>query len=316
MLHQSFDVGGNRFRLVSNNALILKRITRSLKPFLSPKAKSPVDLYVFCADGGYLPVTIPVSARRVRSGDNAAVYLYKQFWLIDFQGMARIAVDRENGTALGFVQTRCLAEEPSLLEALLQPVYDYLRKKGLYMLHSGAVALGGKGLLLAGETQSGKTTSALRLVGGGFDFLSDDRCFLRKSGARFEALSFPEPVRVYPANVADLPEFQFLKKDRQKIPKKVFDIKQVYPHSIIDKAELKAIAFPCWDAAGESRLEMVSPGQALKEMLPLTMTSLFPDTARVHFEFIADLVEKMPCFRFYLGSDKEKWHDIAKGLLQ
>lgn len=68
MLHQSFDVGGNRFRLVSNNALILKRITRSLKPFLSPKAKSPVDLYVFCADGGYLPVTIPVSARRVGLG--------------------------------------------------------------------------------------------------------------------------------------------------------------------------------------------------------------------------------------------------------
>ncbi len=317
MFYRSLDIWGCYFRIVSNDALVLEGATQSLGPFFCAEAEDPVDLYIISVDGGHMPLTIPESARRVQSGDGAILFLYNQFWLMDFHGKARLAVHREKGTAWGFIQRRYVEEGSWLLGALSQPVSDYLGKRGLYMLHSGAVSLAGKGVLLAGESKSGKTTSALRLVGAGFGFLSDDRCFLRRSGCGFEVLSFPEPVTVYPPNVADLPEFQFLQGDgHDDIGRKSFGIEEVYPHSVVNRAELKAILFPCWYVAGESRLEMVSPGRAVREIFPLTISSLFPDSERAHFEFIADLVEKVPAYRLYLGGDKEKWPQLVKGLLQ
>lgn len=314
---RSFDVWGNHLRLTSNDRLILERATQSLNSFLSPISENPVNFCFFSTDVVPLPLKIPASARIVRTGTSSTLFLYKQLWLIDYHGNARFTVNQEDGTVTGYIRARCL-EEGHLLNAFLEFVYEFLRKRGLYWAHSGAVSLAGKGLLLAGESGCGKTTSVLRLVAAGFEYVSDEHSFLRRSDTGFEVLASPEPVQVYPPHVADLPELQFLQGDQHRDgPKKTFDIREAYPQSVVDRAALKAIVFPSWDPSAESRLEAVPPVQAMTALLPLTMGPFFSfGTGRTHFDFTSALVEKIPAFRLRLGGDKEKWPDIARGLLQ
>ncbi|NQT84945.1 hypothetical protein HQ563_18165 [bacterium] len=316
MLCQRFDIGGNPVHLVTNDTLILQAVSGWLNSFLCSKTEEGIKLCLLSGDGDS-PIAIPEGVVHRCSEYLSEHFLYKDFWLIDFHGSGTMVVDREKEMALGFVQSDCLRERFWLYRSLVHPLFELLRRRGLYLAHSGAVSFGGRGLLIPGESGKGKTTLTLYLVREGCGFLSDDRCLLRKTVSGFEALSFPEQVRVYPENVANLPEFQFLQDHKQKNKwKKSFDIRKLYPNCTVRKAELEAIVFPRWDSGGKSRLEAISPSEAMIEMLPLTLEAFFPDTARAHFEFIGDLMEKIPSFRLYLGDDRGKWHQIARELIQ
>lgn len=317
VFHQTFNLGGKRVRLVTNSRAILEGIEEWFSPFLSGETETMVDFCLFAVDEGAFPLIIPEGAQHFRSEFASEHFLYKQFWLIDFHGRGRMAVDLPRELALGFVRARYLQETPWLLEVLAQPLFELLRRKELYRAHSGVVSLKGNGFLIGGESQSGKTTLVLHLVGEGFEFLCDDHCFLGKTASGFEAFPFREQVRVYPGNVVHIPQFQFLQSDRHDgKSKRSFDIREIYPDSIVDRAELKVIIFPHWSSDGGSRLEAISPGEAMVELLPLTLEFIFPDTARAHFKFAGDLVEQIPCFRLHLGNDTGKWHRLVKGLVQ
>jgi len=318
VLDQCFTIGGTGVQFITNDEAISRAINRWLKPFTFSGTESLIKIYLFSV-GESLPLVIPENAQHIHSGYISEHFSYQGLWLIDFQGRARWVADRERKLLLGFVQSRYLQdkEKPWLLEVLVHPMFELLRKRGLYLIHAGGVGLGEKGVLIAGEAGSGKTTLVIELVRQRFRFLSDDRCFFHSAGSGFEILSFPEPVRVYSPNVAELPELQFLRGyEHEEHLKRSFHIEEVYPHCILDRAQLKTVVFPRWGYHGKSRLEAISPSEALREILPLTLEFFFPDTAKAHFQFIGDVVEKIPCFRLYLGRDRGKWHRIVKELIQ
>ena len=62
------------------------------------------------------------------------------------------------------------------------------------MLHATTVALGGRAVILAGRSGSGKSDLALRLLDRGFVLVSDDQTMVRKSGDRLIA-SAPPTIR-------------------------------------------------------------------------------------------------------------------------
>lgn len=315
----SFYLHRVSLKVTTNSNLALAGIKHLLRHFVVPgKAKAEIKFYLFCSnEPPNLSLGIATEAEVIYTRGDIKYSRYKQLWLVQFGDRAVMAINRQKGMVLGWVRESYLLTDPGALDPVLYPVFELLKQKGLFLVHAAALAREGDGLLFPGKAKCGKTSLTLYLLREGFKFLSDDRCFLQRNASRFEVLSFPQEIRVYPPNVADLPEFQFLQGDEPDDgSKRSFDIERVYPDSIVERAKLKAVVFPCWDSRGESRLEAVSPNEALIEMLPLTLEAFFPDTARAHFEFIADLVENMPCFRLYLGSDKEKWHHIVKGLIR
>jgi serine kinase of HPr protein (carbohydrate metabolism regulator) len=56
-------------------------------------------------------------------------------------------------------------------------------------LHASCVATGGRAVLIAGPSGSGKSDLALRLLDRGFVLVSDDRTIVRKEGERLVASS-------------------------------------------------------------------------------------------------------------------------------
>ena len=315
MSHCYFDIGGNGVELITDDRAIFERISRRFNCFITLERRQGIRLCLFRVDKNPSAI-IPGDAVHIRTGPDSEHYLYGKSWLIDFPGLAVMVIDREREQALGFVQPDCLEKTPWLLEAMVHPVFELLRQRGLYLAHSAAVSLGDKGALIIGKAGGGKTTLALRLAGKDFKFLSDDRCFLRGNGPRFEMLSFPEEVRVHPGNVADLQEFQFLLSDSDNNGcKKSFPIREVYPDSVIDHARVDVIVFPQWCPDKDSRVDVISAREAMVEMLPQTLEFFFPNTSRVLFGFIGDLVIKVPSFRLYLGSNRERWHQLVADLI-
>lgn len=61
-------------------------------------------------------------------------------------------------------------------------------------LHASCVATGGRSVLIAGPSGSGKSDLALRLLDRGFTLVSDDRTIVRKEGDRLVA-SAPETIK-------------------------------------------------------------------------------------------------------------------------
>ena len=60
-------------------------------------------------------------------------------------------------------------------------------------LHASCVALGGRAVMIAGPSGSGKSDLALRLLDRGFTLVSDDRTIVRKQGAAIFATA-PETI--------------------------------------------------------------------------------------------------------------------------
>ena len=56
--------------------------------------------------------------------------------------------------------------------------------KPLLNIHASCVAIGGKGVLLLGASGAGKSDLALRLIDGGAQLVSDDRCDLFVRGGK------------------------------------------------------------------------------------------------------------------------------------
>ena len=77
----------------------------------------------------------------------------------------------------------------NVVEALLRFT---LVERGYVLLHSGCVAKDGKAILLSAQTDTGKTSTVIRLVRDfGYEFLSDDMTIVSPHGI---ALRYPKPM--------------------------------------------------------------------------------------------------------------------------
>lgn len=62
-------------------------------------------------------------------------------------------------------------------------VFLWAQKKNLLMLHSAAVGIDGRGILIVGHGGTGKSTLTCTCLADGFDFVSDDYCLMSANGS-------------------------------------------------------------------------------------------------------------------------------------
>ena len=77
-------------------------------------------------------------------------------------------------------------------------------------VHCACVVKGESGLLLAGESGAGKSTSALSLSRNGFSYLSDDCTYLSRTSTGIRAWGLPTPVKLLPDAVSYFPQLASL----------------------------------------------------------------------------------------------------------
>jgi dolichol-phosphate mannosyltransferase len=155
---------------------------RELGFFRTDDAREP-DLRIVINRTGSMPI------RRTRFTADGDRLLYREQL-----GAAGANFRIEMGTPITVSVNRLLAQSPHVLytnvvEALLRFL---LVSKGYVLLHSASLAANGRATLLSAQTDTGKTSTVIRLVRErGYTFLSDDMTIITADG---RALSYPKPM--------------------------------------------------------------------------------------------------------------------------
>lgn len=165
------------------------------------------------------------------------------------------------------------------------------------LVHAAMVAWQGRGLLLGGNSGSGKTTSALECLLAGFDYLGDD----------LVALEVPPegPCRghsVYGSTFFDpLP-------GRWPWPREVpgddpgDKSMALLPHRhLLARAPIGALLLPRILRAGPCRLIPASAGEALVRLAPSSLLVGATGAGQAGLDRMARLVERTPAFWLELG---------------
>lgn len=314
-----FEVGHLNIRFVSNRLDLMERIGDWLKDFEIPDDGRNADIFVRLF--GYeldqsLPYRVPDQAVPFFENASAKYYEHRGMWIVDFGQTGIMEVDRASNEIAGYVYIQPVLKSLTRFEDYMHPLSELLRQNKLYPHHAAAVSKNGQGLLLLGKSGQGKSTLTVDLVHNGFDFLADDRCFLREDEERMEMIAFYEPFKVFTSNIShisDLGDLEVLETTTRN--KKSLNIIDFYPGNKILKSELKGIIFPHWSPGELSRIEPMTAGNAFMTILPLTLVCFDPHTSKAHFDFSGRMVTKVPSAKLILGSDKDNWSKLVSTML-
>lgn len=109
-------------------------------------------------------------------------------------GWAGFAARIEHGEQIRIAASRLVGLSPHVLYTnVVEPVlrWEFVRR-GYALVHSACVVDDGHAFLVTARTDTGKTTTALKLLEGGeLDFLSDDLCIVTPIGS---LLTYPKPM--------------------------------------------------------------------------------------------------------------------------
>ncbi|EXX87533.1 hypothetical protein BG53_01870 [Paenibacillus darwinianus] len=264
-----------------------------------------------------IPFRIPAQAELTFENDFSRYYRHEGLWIVDFHELGLMTVNRSAYEIIGHAYSNSCRESIWRFEDFMHPLLELLRQKGLYPHHAAAVSLDGNGLLLAGKSGRGKSTLSADLLDRGFDFMADDRCFLRaEADGGVEMIGFYEPFKVFASNIAHIPALRSIEGlSAEERVKNRLDMRLYYPRQFKRTSRLNAILFPYWAPGEASRLEPMAPGEALVELLPLTLVCFDAVSAAAHFDFTGRLVSCLPSAKLMLGGDRENWYKLALDFL-
>ena len=188
-----------------------------------------------------------------------------------------------------------------------RPLLNWYNDRDMQLIHTGLVARKGDGVLLAGKSGSGKSTSTLACAIGGLDFLGEDYVALEtRPGGGFVGHSVYNSVFL---NSGHLARFHQVAKHaihgRPPQEEKSVVLLSEYPSACLARAAaLRAIVFPQVGDVAQARIATMSRAEALLALAPSSLLQIPNRQLGVAgFARLAQLVERLPCFRMTTGSD-------------
>jgi hypothetical protein len=216
-------------------------------------------------------------------------------------------LDRKSARIVGSIAWRNRLFVYERAKPLARLLLQWHNDVGVQVIHAALIARANSGLLLAGKSGSGKSTSSLACMIAGFDFLSEDFVGLQLCG---DGASFGH----------SLYNSVFLKSDhlarftnlnpyavRGRLPheeKSAIILSQVFPDRLVRVAQIRALLLPRVIPIRHTQLRPASKGEALLALGPSSLLQIPNRGLGVRgFDTMAQLVERTPCFHLAVGSN-------------
>ena len=201
--------------------------------------------------------------------------------------------------ALWLSRTRSIADD-----ALLSfSVAELLKSFGTYTLHGAALAKDGLGVVLCGASGSGKSTSSVALVAGGYDYLSDDYPLWRMTEGGPRLLSFALPFKLLPSTLGFFPEIEARPAAPGSDGKIAFIPSRAFATRAVEAATPALLLFPTIVDSPKSELMPLGQARTLEMLLPHALVTFDPDLARAQFQALGELVRSCEGFLLRFGRD-------------
>ncbi|MDR3474667.1 MAG: hypothetical protein P4M09_23710 [Devosia sp.] len=188
-----------------------------------------------------------------------------------------------------------------------------LNRHGMQMVHGAAVAVDGRGVLLAGAGGAGKSTTALACALSGMGYLGDDYCAVDPADCSVHAIY--RTAKVLPTTLAMLPRLAPLLVNADRIGSEkgviFFDGDAV---DVLASARLSAILVPRIGGEPGTTLSPASHQDVMKALLPSTIGGTMGGT-QVTAKLILQLVHGLPGYFLNVGTDLERVTAAVAGQL-
>lgn len=185
-----------------------------------------------------------------------------------------------------------------------------LRAPELYYVHAAVVVHEGAGIVLAGESQAGKSTLTLAFVAAGAGFLSDELLAFDPRTGR--ARAFPRAIKIRDECVRYFPDLEgeFVGSgERRFLPFGSFAADPVLASVAID-----AIVLPRW--GGEGSATELAPLTSGRALLALAESSLNFGTHRTRsLDCLAKLVRGKPAYALLWSDPHEAVRRVSRALV-
>jgi hypothetical protein len=297
------DFHGTRLAIAADHRRVVDALTSRFQPFQTEESERPsVSFDIRQADR---PVDHPGNGRVVYESDLGDV-VYS-----DADDTLVIRCDRVFVNAdlrAAHVEIRYLTGADDELALAAHPLFtlpllEILKRRLMFSLHAACVADERGGILLAGESGSGKSTTSLALALAGSAFLSDDMVFLDDAKQAPQVLGFPDEFDLTDETVRRFATLRHLdgRPTWGGRPKH-----QVRADELGVRIELRCtprlLLFPEITDARHSSVEPLAAGEALIELAPNVLLTE-ATSSQGHLDALGALVRSVPTHRLLLGRD-------------
>ncbi len=214
------------------------------------------------------------------------------------------------------VQSYVEDDETTLDNMILPVLNTVLLRLGLVNVHCAAVSRQGKGLLLIGPSQSGKSTTSLLLARAGFDFVSDNDVYLQQAGDSVAALSSSKELFLLDDTAERFGDLKYTVdlpvRVRGNTPKRVVAMDELMPEQCVQRTLASTVVFPQVGHSAETQIEPMDSFDCLQRLMELVpargLPALIKDQkalARL-FDLLSTLSATTKAYRVRLGSDPER----------
>lgn len=171
------------------------------------------------------------------------------------------------------------------------------RTDAFLFVHAGVVSLEGRGVMLPGPAEHGKSTTVAGLVRSGFDFLSDEAAAIDPADGTVHP--FPRPLSLSPASLlaldGDAARIEPLgDRDRHLSPD------DLRAGSLGTSCPISFIVAPAYGAHVATTIEPMSRSETLRLLVEQTFN--LDRLGGSGFRLLADVVRQAECFRLTISA--------------
>ncbi len=178
-----------------------------------------------------------------------------------------------------------------------------LEQSELHLIHSAAVGIEGKGVLLVGKGASGKSTTALVSLVNGLDYIGDDYIAVSKN-PDLMAFSIYNSVEVNNDTLVKIPELRDCVDNFKRLnsEKALIFLNRYFSSNIARQLKIKAIIMPVIAGGWASSIYSISPIKAFAELAASTIFQM-PGSGRTMLRGLKKIFDGIPVYAMELGSD-------------
>ena len=313
-----YSIGGRTIRLRFAGSALVPRITPALEHLTTQPDASPA-LTVCLWDGESTQSLKSPAPRSLKddTGRGEVRHFYGDRILTAYNNGSGAVSMMERSKNLALWWIRDAADVPFYESGspLLTLFHWWMNGRGLQVVHAGAVGTRKAGVLLAGRSGSGKSTTALACLDSELLYAGDDHCLLGMnpipyvfslySSAKLEA----DQMQRFPHLLNAMSHL-----DRPDTEKMTLLLGQHYPDKMTNGFPVRAIFVPRVAHRPDTTLSPISAGMALRALAPTTLLQL-PYAKQSALADMARFVKKVPCFELELGTELHQIPEVIMNFL-
>ncbi len=177
--------------------------------------------------------------------------------------------------------------------------------RGVQILHAGLIAAGGAGILLPGESGTGKSTTCVASVSQGLEYLGDDFVGLERGpDGSFRGHSIFNTACIARKNLERFPEIQprAVEDSFPEEEKPILFLSEIHPGLLRSTVPIRAVVL-LRIRSERTEIRPARASEALRQFAASTLHTVVPRPGREALERIAALVERVPAYWLFLGPD-------------